>query len=152
GRTHGAHREQPGGQFRGPPAPGRLHRRHAHPCRLASLTARGGRRDPMRITPAVVATAVAMALSPVPDASAAPLGLAVPAGTMARLIAQSRDQIRRGEAEAAYAALAARLDLYAGDPEFDYLLGIAALDSGHPGPALLAFERVLLVAPDHLQA
>jgi len=106
----------------------------------------------MRITPAVVATAVAMALSPVPDASAAPLGLAVPAGTMARLIAQSRDQIRRGEAEAAYAALAARLDLYAGDPEFDYLLGIAALDSGHPGPALLAFERVLLVAPDHLQA
>src|SRR5690606_10563184 len=24
--------------------------------------------------------------------------------------------------------------------------------SGHPGPALLAFERVLLVAPDHLQA
>src|SRR5690606_1828271 len=86
------------------------------------------------------------------DASAAPLGLAVPAGTMARLIAQSRDQIRRGEAEAAYAALAARLDLYAGDPEFDYLLGIAALDSGHPGPALLAFERVLLVAPDHLQA
>src|SRR5690606_21170695 len=86
------------------------------------------------------------------DASAAPLGLAVPAGTMARLIAQSRDQIRRGEAEAAYAALAARLDLYAGDPEFDYLLGMAALDSGHPGPALLAFERVLLVAPDHLQA
>ncbi len=106
----------------------------------------------MKVLRAIAATAVALALSPAPDANAAPPGLVAPPGTLAPLIAESREQIRRGEAETAYAALAARLDLYAGDPEFDYLLGIAALDAGHPGVALLALERVLLIEPDHLQA
>lgn len=36
----------------------------------------------------------------------------------------------------------------AGEVRFDYLLGIAALDSGKPDKATLAFERVLAVDPD----
>jgi len=35
-----------------------------------------------------------------------------------------------------------------GEVRFDYLLGVAALDSGKPDKATLAFERVLVVDPD----
>jgi outer membrane protein len=37
----------------------------------------------------------------------------------------------------------------AGDPEFDYLLGVAALDSGNLERAVFALERVLAVQPDN---
>lgn len=37
---------------------------------------------------------------------------------------------------------------YSGNVRFDYLLGIAALDSGHPDKATLALERVLSVDPN----
>ena len=40
----------------------------------------------------------------------------------------------------------------AGDPAFDYLLGVAALDSGDPQAAVFALERVLAVQPTHGQA
>ena len=40
----------------------------------------------------------------------------------------------------------------AGNPEFDYLFGLAALDSGDPETAVFAFERVLAVQPNNLQA
>ncbi len=40
----------------------------------------------------------------------------------------------------------------AGDPEFDYLLGIAALDSGHRERAIFALERVLAVQPNNALA
>lgn len=107
----------------------------------------------MKIMRVVAGLAIVIGLAPAaPQAHAASPELSLPAGTLAGLIVENRERLRRGEAEAAYAALSARLGLYAGDPEFDYLLGIAALDSGHPGDALLAFERVLLVEPDHLQA
>ena len=37
-------------------------------------------------------------------------------------------------------------------PEFDYLLGVAALDSGHIEDAIIAFERVLAIVPGHAGA
>lgn len=40
----------------------------------------------------------------------------------------------------------------AGDPVFDYLLGLARLDSGDPERAVFAFERVLAVQPANAQA
>lgn len=40
----------------------------------------------------------------------------------------------------------------AGDPAFDYLLGIAAIDAGEPERAVFALERVLALEPDNLQA
>lgn len=40
----------------------------------------------------------------------------------------------------------------AGEIEYDYLLGIAALDAGDPQSAIFALERVLAVNPNYLQA
>jgi tetratricopeptide (TPR) repeat protein len=37
---------------------------------------------------------------------------------------------------------------YSGDVRFDYLLGVSALDSGHPDKATMVFERVLAVDPN----
>ncbi len=52
----------------------------------------------------------------------------------------------------AYSLLTPYESEYAGQPDFDYLLGIAALDTGHPNEAIFALERVLAVQPNHLQA
>ena len=55
--------------------------------------------------------------------------------------------IRAGNPAAAYALLEPLEDKFSGDPNFDYLIGIAALDSGKPDKATLAFERVLAMEP-----
>jgi tetratricopeptide (TPR) repeat protein len=61
---------------------------------------------------------------------------------------QARELLNGHQAGSAYALLAPLSDERAGDPDFDYLLGIAALDSGQPGQAVFALERVLAVKPD----
>lgn len=63
-------------------------------------------------------------------------------------IAKAEALMKEGKATEAYALLVPLEDKYAGDPRFDYLLGIAALDSGKPDKATLAFERVLAVNPN----
>ena len=68
------------------------------------------------------------------------------------VIDQARDLLTRQQAPAAYALLAPLADERAGDPDFDFLLGLAALDAGHPGEAVFALERVLSVQPDHALA
>ncbi len=60
--------------------------------------------------------------------------------------------IRSGQAETAYARMRPYEFELAGDPQYDYLLGLAALESGEPDQATLAFERVLAVDPDMLGA
>lgn len=52
----------------------------------------------------------------------------------------------------AYALLDADIADKAGNPDFDYALGLAASESGHPAEAVAAFERVLAVDPTQLQA
>jgi outer membrane protein len=52
------------------------------------------------------------------------------------------------DAATAYAELAPQERARAGDPRFDYLLGLAALDSGHVTHAIFALERVLARRPD----
>ena len=47
-----------------------------------------------------------------------------------------------------YTLLAPYEDEMAGNVDYDYLLGIAALDSGQPDKASLALERVLAVNPN----
>ncbi|MCB1748225.1 MAG: bacterial transcriptional activator domain-containing protein [Gammaproteobacteria bacterium] len=64
---------------------------------------------------------------------------------------RARALLESGDALAAYELLSA-IDAPADDPEQDYLLGIAALDAGHPGMAVFAFERVLAAQPEHLYA
>lgn len=56
------------------------------------------------------------------------------------------------EAEAQWQALAPQEASRAGDPQFDYQLGIAALDAGRFGEAIIALQRVLAVQPANAQA
>ncbi len=57
--------------------------------------------------------------------------------------------LKRGDAKAAYELLLPLESQRAGDAEFDYLLGIAALDAGDPQRAVFALERVLALQPDN---
>ncbi len=52
-----------------------------------------------------------------------------------------------GKAQAAYDLLAPDEDRYAGNRDYDYLLGVAALDSGNPEIAVFALQRALAVDP-----
>jgi tetratricopeptide (TPR) repeat protein len=60
--------------------------------------------------------------------------------------------LQRQDAQGAYKLLLPLEPQRAGDPEYDYLLGIAALDAGDPERAIFALERVLAVQPENLQA
>lgn len=73
----------------------------------------------------------------------------VAANTSAR--EQAKTLIESGDAAAAYELLAATPGPV-GDAEYDYLYGLAALDAGHPGIAVFAFERALATDPHHLYA
>lgn len=68
------------------------------------------------------------------------------------VLARAEALVRSGEAEQAWALLAPLERQYAGWPEFDYALGVAALESGQPNRATFVFERVLTVNPGHLAA
>ncbi|GAB6042977.1 surface lipoprotein assembly modifier [Endothiovibrio diazotrophicus] len=68
------------------------------------------------------------------------------------LLSQARELMAAGQADAAYQLLVAEEATRAGELEFDYLLGIAALDAGHPEMATLSLERVLAVNPRHAGA
>ncbi|MFZ2160766.1 MAG: surface lipoprotein assembly modifier [Sideroxyarcus sp.] len=74
------------------------------------------------------------------------------AGARQKLLQDADRLIKAGKLEEAYALLEPEQSWRAGDPDYDYLLGIAALDSGRPTEAIFALERVLAVRPKHLQA
>lgn len=69
-----------------------------------------------------------------------------------KLLGNATEQIKNGRAREAYDQLSPYQSIMAGDPEYDYLLGLAAIDSGKPNEAIFALERVLAVRPNHLQA
>ena len=60
--------------------------------------------------------------------------------------------LQQQQVEQAYQLLAPLEDERAGDPEYDYLLGISALDSDRVTQAVFALERVLAVDPTHDRA
>ena len=62
------------------------------------------------------------------------------------------DPGRSADSGATYRALNAQLKERANDPEFNLALGLAALDSGRYGEAILAFQRVLAVQPGNARA
>ena len=68
------------------------------------------------------------------------------------LLGESEALIRRGNPEEAYKLLEPHEFEHAGDIRFDYLLGIAALDSGRPDKATFVLERVLAVSPSYTAA
>ena len=63
------------------------------------------------------------------------------------LIDQAQSLITDGNSAAAYALLLPQEVNRAGDPMYDYLLGIAALDSGRAAAAVAPLERVLAAQP-----
>lgn len=65
-----------------------------------------------------------------------------------RLVYNANILFRSKKAAEAFALLEPYEDTYSGDISFDYLLGMAALDSGKPDRATIAFERVLAVNPN----
>ena len=65
-----------------------------------------------------------------------------------KLLPDAEALIKNGKPEVAYKLLEASEFERSGEVRFDYLLGVAALDSGKPDKATLAFERVLTVNPN----
>jgi tetratricopeptide (TPR) repeat protein len=71
---------------------------------------------------------------------------------LAELIARAQALSQSGKPAEAYELLLSQEDSYIGTIEFDYALGRAALDAGHPDKATLAFSRVLALEPGHAGA
>ncbi|MFN0039123.1 MAG: tetratricopeptide repeat protein [Burkholderiales bacterium] len=68
------------------------------------------------------------------------------------VLLQAKRQLEAGEAQAAYDLLNPLQSERAGDPDFDFLLGGAALRLGRNTEAVFALERVLAVRPDSTPA
>lgn len=88
---------------------------------------------PMRILPTGAALLLACCLA---------AGIA-----RADVLDEARELVRQGRAEQAYLRLEPLEAGRAGDIDFDYLLGVAALDAGRYDRAVIAFERVLATSP-----
>lgn len=97
---------------------------------------------------AAIASATGAAAQPVAPRLAAD----VPDTPLSTLLRDARAALERGEGRTAYPPLKAAVGRYAGLPDFDRLLGEAALEAGEPGQAILAFERILAERPDDLRA
>ncbi|MGB9092607.1 MAG: tetratricopeptide repeat protein, partial [Gallionella sp.] len=100
----------------------------------------------------VLAAGLAHAQDAIIQHNAIKPGAAIEASARQNLLQNAEKLVNSGKAEEAYALLAPQQANLAGDPDYDYLLGIAALDSGKPNEAIFALERVLAVNPDNLQA
>jgi len=77
------------------------------------------------------------------------LSVAATAAAADALTDRARQLLSEKNPRAAYELLLAQENARAGDPEFDYLLGISALDAGEAERAVFALERVLAVQPDN---
>ena len=101
-----------------------------------------------------IGSALASLAAPL-QAQRAPAAPAIPAASLSALpglLREARGLIGAGQPEAAYHLLEPRSPDYAGSVEFDYLLGISALDSGRPSQAVMALERLLANQPEHTLA
>lgn len=69
-----------------------------------------------------------------------------------KLLDRAEALVKNGNPADAYILLEPLDFEHSGEPRFDYLIGIAALDSGKPDKATLALERALAVNPDFAAA
>jgi tetratricopeptide (TPR) repeat protein len=67
-------------------------------------------------------------------------------------IDRAKGALAAGNPKQAYSELEPLQGTLSGQPEFDYLLGVSALDSGRIDEAIIAFERVLALIPNHAGA
>jgi len=82
-------------------------------------------------------------------AMALALAAAASAAFADALTDRARRLLEQKQPQQAYELLLPQEAARAGDPEFDYLLGIASLDAGHAERAVFALERVLAVQPNN---
>lgn len=68
------------------------------------------------------------------------------------ILDQARQLLDQNKAGQAYQLLNKNYEEHAGSPDYDLLLGIAALDAGEPTRAVFALERVLAVDPGNARA
>jgi len=78
--------------------------------------------------------------------------VAFAAGASEDALAQARRELDAHHADEAYRLLAPLEADLGGSEDYDYLLGLAALDSGHAGEAVFSLQRVLAVDPAFLGA
>jgi hypothetical protein len=71
---------------------------------------------------------------------------------IAATLGEARRLLDAGKASVAADVLERRLLDFAGNPDFDYLLGLALYQAGQLGAAQFALERVLMTKPDHVDA
>lgn len=64
-----------------------------------------------------------------------------------KLLMDAQQLLAAGNPKQAYMMLYAEMNTLSGNREYDYLLGVAALDSGKIDEAIIAFERVLAENP-----
>lgn len=64
-------------------------------------------------------------------------------------IAEMRALLEQGQPQLAFEAASAHENNWAGEVEFDFYYGIAALESGHPQYASMAFDRILMLHPNN---
>jgi len=61
---------------------------------------------------------------------------------------EAKALLRANEADAAFKLLLSYEGDWSGADTYDYLLGVAALDSGHPGEAIFSLQRLVVRKPD----
>jgi len=66
-----------------------------------------------------------------------------------RLFVEAEALLGRGQNDAAFELLSKHEFDLAGNPLYDYLLGVAALDSGRYGEAIFSLQRALELQPDY---
>jgi cytochrome c-type biogenesis protein CcmH/NrfG len=67
-------------------------------------------------------------------------------------LSRAKQQHDSRQAKEAYTLLAPLQSERAGEIEYDYLLGLAAMESGMPTEAIFAFERILAINPNDTDA
>lgn len=70
------------------------------------------------------------------------------AQTDEELLKRAQDWIQQGNSIEAYDLLAPHEDRLAGNVDFDYLFGVAAMESGEPREAIFAFQRAITTDPN----
>ncbi|WP_146060016.1 hypothetical protein [Oceanospirillum linum] len=68
---------------------------------------------------------------------------------LADVLRGAQQVLSEGDTAAALTLLSAAEAEYAGVPEFDYLMGLAAVRSGQPSVGIFVLDRLLQVQPDH---
>lgn len=67
-------------------------------------------------------------------------------------LATLQQLVDHGDYDSAYKLGQSMLNEHGGQIDFDFMLGVAAVNSDHPSEAVFAFSRVLIARPDHFEA